>query len=571
MSILANNTIGAGVTQTLTLVIHAGAATTLTAAGFPSPVSAGLAESFTVTARDSSGNLALGYTGTVTFSSSDPQAVLPGSYTFTASDGGVHTFIATLKTAGTESITATDTATAALVGSDTGITVSPALANKLLVSAPSSVSAGTAFSPAVTVVDPYGNVVAGYTGTVALTSSDAQAVLPGSYTFTAGDAGVHTFSVTLKTAGTQALAATDTTTASLTGADSAITVNAVSAANKFVVSAPTSATAGTAASVTVTAVDSTGNTVTGYTGTVSFSSSDGQAVLPSSYTFTASDKGVHTFSVTLKTAGSRSVTATDTKTSSLTGMDAAISVSPAAASKMLVSAPASVQQGTTFSVTVTIQDAYGNTVPSYTGTVALSSSDSHAVLPSSYTYKSSDQGVHTFTVALKTAGTQSLTAKDTKTSSLSGTDSHISVAGFTINDGSAQQSMVRSLVYTFAAPAQVEPGAFKLLRNGKPTPIKMTITPQPGGATYIITFHGPGVVAGSVPNGKYTLITLHENVRVLSGPPMTTNDVNTFIRLFGDLNGDGKVNGADKALANPPTPAPAKFPGRKAQHHGPIH
>ncbi len=43
----------------------------------------------------------------------------------------------------------------------------------------------------------------------------------------------------------------------------------------------------------------------------SFSSSDAQAGLPSSYTFTAADAGVHTFSATLKTAGSQSITVKD--------------------------------------------------------------------------------------------------------------------------------------------------------------------------------------------------------------------------------------------------------------------
>ena len=52
----------------------------------------------------------------------------------------------------------------------------------------------------------------GYTGTVHFTSSDAQAGLPANYTFTGGDAGTHVFSVTLKTAGTQSITATDTVT-----------------------------------------------------------------------------------------------------------------------------------------------------------------------------------------------------------------------------------------------------------------------------------------------------------------------------------------------------------------------
>src|SRR5262249_58452174 len=70
------------------------------------------------------------------------------------------------------------------------------------------------------------------------------------------------------------------------------------------VSAPASSTAGNAFNVTVTALDAYGNTATGYTGTVHFTSGDSQASLPSNYTFVGGDAGVHTFTngVTLKTA-----------------------------------------------------------------------------------------------------------------------------------------------------------------------------------------------------------------------------------------------------------------------------
>jgi hypothetical protein len=186
----------------------------------------------------------------------------------------------------------------------------------------------------------------------------------------------------------------------------------------------------------------------------------------------------------------------------------------------------------------------------------------------------------------------------------------VSVSGFTVNDGSPQQSMVKSLTYTSASPTQVEPGVFELLRNGKPSNVNLIITSLSDGMTYLITFSGPGVVAGSLPDGNYTLITLHNKVNVLSGPPMIQDDVNTFVRLFGDADGDGVVNAADKALlqqveANPASPyaadfeydgkrmidqtdiaqfdkrykgrmdppkkAPAKFPGRKVTHRVPTH
>ena len=143
--------------------------------------------------------------------------------------------------------------------------------------------------------------------------------MPANYTFTAADAGVHTFTgLTLKTAGSQTVTATDTVTSSITG--SATVAVSPAAASTLVVTAPASATTGAPFSVTVTAKDPYGNTATGYTGTVHFTSSDSSAVLPANYTFTAADAGVHIFTgVILKTVASQTVTATDTVTSSITG------------------------------------------------------------------------------------------------------------------------------------------------------------------------------------------------------------------------------------------------------------
>ncbi|HZL25197.1 MAG TPA: hypothetical protein VFC39_01560 [Acidobacteriaceae bacterium] len=54
-------------------------------------------------------NPAATYTGTVKFTSTDPQANLPANYTFATSDAGAHTIAVTLKTAGPQCVTATDT------------------------------------------------------------------------------------------------------------------------------------------------------------------------------------------------------------------------------------------------------------------------------------------------------------------------------------------------------------------------------------------------------------------------------------------------------------------------------
>src|SRR4029079_9064457 len=119
---------------------------------------------------------------------------------------------------------------------------------------------------------------------------------------------------------------------------------------------------------TVTAEDAYGNTTPAYTGTVHFTSSDGQAVLPADHTFSGAglgnDNGSQTLRATLKTAGEQSISATDTLTSSITGSQTAITVNPAATNHFVVAGfddPTTAGVSHTFSVTA--EDAYGNTTP----------------------------------------------------------------------------------------------------------------------------------------------------------------------------------------------------------------
>jgi hypothetical protein len=430
------------------ITVNPAAASTFVVAGFASPTTAGVAHNVTVTAKDTFGNIATGYTGTVHFTSSDPLAALPADYTFTTgstADNGVHTFSATLKTVGSRSLTATDTASSSLAGTQAGITVNPAAASTLVVAGfPSPTTAGAAHNFTVTAKDPFGNTATGYTGTVHFTSSDAQAALPANYTFTGGDAGVHTFSATLKTAPAQSLTAADTVTSSITGTQNGITVNPAAANTLALSGFPSPSVAGTAGNVTVTAKDSFGNTATGYTGSVHFTSTDAQAGLPADYTFTtgsSADNGVHTFRATLKTAGTQSLTATDKANGAIKGSQGGITVNSAAASTLVVAGFTSpTTAGVGHNVTVTAKDAFGNIATSYTGTVHFTSSDAQAALPANYTFTTggtADNGVHTFSATLKTVGSRSLTATDTASSSIAGTQ-----AGITVNPAAASTYVV---------------------------------------------------------------------------------------------------------------------------------
>src|SRR5205807_1778299 len=144
------------------------------------------------------------------------------------------------------------------------------------------------------------------------------------------------------------------------------------AATHYAVSAPGAATAGSAFSFTVTALDEFNNTATGYGGTVHFTSSDGKIGRASS---SARGNVAGTFSATLRTAGNQTLTATDEVSSSLNRTSNSIAVSAAAATHYAVSAPATATAGSAFNFTVTAQDAFNNTATGYGGTVHFTSSD----------------------------------------------------------------------------------------------------------------------------------------------------------------------------------------------------
>jgi len=304
----------------------------------PTPYVAGVPHSVTVQAKDGTGARATGYRGVVHFTSSDTSAVLPANYQFTAADKGIHTFSVglTLKMAGSQWVRASDTVATSVTGVQNGIAVTAGATRGLVVLTAVSAVAGASRNLIVRAVDGFGNTTAGYRGTVHLTSSDTRAVLPADYTFTAADAGIHTYSVApavvLKTAGSKWLRATDMVKPAITGVQTGVVVTPASAVG-LVISVPGTYVAGCFHTATLQAVDAYGNIATGYRGTVRFSSSDARAVLPASYQFTAGDGGIHRFSVaiTFKTAGSHWVRATDIVATSVTAVQTGIVVVAGAA------------------------------------------------------------------------------------------------------------------------------------------------------------------------------------------------------------------------------------------------
>ena len=285
----------------------------------PATATAGTTVSFTVTALDASNRATTNYSGTAHVTSTDGQATLPANAMLT---NGMGTFSATLKTAGSQTITVTDTVTASITGT-TSVTVSPGPTSLFSVTTAANPTAGASFSFTVAAFDAFNNTATSYSGTVKFTSTDTQAALPPPSKLTNG---TMTFQTTLETSGNQMITATDTVMASITGSLS-ITISA-GPVTHLSVTAPPSAVTNDAFDVTVSALDAFNNIATSYSGTIQFTSTDPHADLPSASTL---PNGSGPFPVGLKTVGAQTLTATDTVTASLTRTTNPINVSAATA------------------------------------------------------------------------------------------------------------------------------------------------------------------------------------------------------------------------------------------------
>jgi S-adenosylmethionine hydrolase len=205
-------------------------------------------------------------------------------------------------------------------------------------------------------------------------------------------------------------------TVSASGLTSATTIFAITSTSlhHFTITAvPSPQTAGSAFSITVTAVDQYGNTVTGYAGQNTLSDLSGTISPTSTTSFSG---GVWTGSVTITKAYQSDTIST--LGSGKSGTTNSFDIQPSALDHFTISGyPSSAITGQSFNITVITWDAYGNIATSYAGQVYFTSSDGQAVLPytsgNKYTFTSGDNGSHTFTgFQLNTAPSQTITVTD---------------------------------------------------------------------------------------------------------------------------------------------------------------
>ena len=378
----------------------------------PTTGTAGSPFGFDVTAQDAYANTIAGYAGTVHFTSTDGSPTLPADSTLVSGTGS---FSATLDTAGNQTLAAADKSNAAISGTSGGIAIVAAPATHFSVNAGVSAVAGSADPLAVSARDAFENIDANYAGTVHFGSTDAAATVPGDATLTSGTGG---FSVTLRTAGSKTVTATDADHGSINGTSNGILVTAAPATH-FAVSAPGSATAGAAFNVLVTALDLFNNTDTSYGGAAHFTSTDGAAVLPANPALVS---GTGSFSATLKTAATTTITATDVLHAAISGSTGNILVGPSAPSQYTFAVPLTGTAGAAFSFAVTVRDQFGNATPGYAGMVHFTASDTSATLPADAALTS---GSGTFAATMRTSGNQTLAGTDTVSPSITGTSANI--------------------------------------------------------------------------------------------------------------------------------------------------
>ena len=202
--------------------------------------------------------------------------------------------------------------------------------------------------------------------------------------------------------------------------------------DKFIVSimGATTNTAGNSFLVTVQATDQNGNPLPNNAGpasaTIAAAPPDPMSNLPLSVPLNGSGFGF--FMGTLYKAGTYTITAT---AGSVTGSSATLVVLPASAINFTVTAPPTALTGTPFNINVKAFDAYGNLATGYGGQVHFTSTDLAAALPGDGTLAG---GMGSLSATLKTAGNQTITATDTKSTAplIAGSSASVTTRGLTV-------------------------------------------------------------------------------------------------------------------------------------------
>jgi MYXO-CTERM domain-containing protein len=404
------------ITGSQSTTVSPGPAASFGFSGYSSPITAGTQQAYTVTAFDAFGNALSAYNGNVSIGSSDTSVA---ATTIQFNGSGQAVVNVTLTEAGDQTLTAVDQGNG-VNGTSGPITVQPGPYAQLEVEGfPSPTLAGDLHTFTVIAADAFGNPVTSFNHTIrfstngGVTSSD---VVPGDTTFSSPS---QSFSAVLTVAGAGFIRVQD-----LNGSEVAtqpVVVNPAAASQLDVSGFPSTTVAGVSHNVDVTALDPYGNIDTNFTGTVQIGSSDTNfgAPTPNPYTFTSGDGGRKSFSVKLKTVpvtGTQSITAATTSGTSIQGLEAGITVQPAAPERISINGPGTLRQNAPGTYAITLADSFGNPTTNFAGTMLLTCPNDPLFAVQSTS--SSDPAHYSFSVTFGTIGTMNLTATDSLASTV---------------------------------------------------------------------------------------------------------------------------------------------------------
>ncbi|KKM75540.1 hypothetical protein LCGC14_1389220, partial [marine sediment metagenome] len=343
----------------------------------PGLKTAGEAYNFTVSLKDQFGNPKADYTGPVTFSSSDPLAVLP------TDDGtgwinGQKTFSVILKTAGTQNITVTDFIDSNLVNMFE-VSVNPAAADYVNItpSTNQTVTAGQTIQFSYDAKDVYGNDID--SENISWTNTDSNGLFTkttaGTYQVKASSGGVESSTVNV-TVNIGPLAK----------------VNILPSANQTI-------TAGNSLQFSAQGQDAYNNDILGLS--YSWTNADANGLFSKTvtgdYYIKASSGGIDSSNVRVTVTPSNLATF-------------GFGITPLIANQVNAAA-SSIEAGKQFFLTVFSYDTYGNIKSDYSGPIAFGSSDGRAVLPAD-DGTNWINGIKSFNMTLYTAGQQNVSLSD---------------------------------------------------------------------------------------------------------------------------------------------------------------
>lgn len=521
----------------------------------PSTAKIGVPFNITIKALDASNLVDPIYTGTInitlnssygiSIASSTP--VLP--YTFGLSDAGIKTFSITLSGTNvpvpwvTSTFTATDTLSPSITGTSNGFQITGGTLHNFKIDlSTTNITAGDYITFTVTARDSNKNIVGDYNGTVTFTSDDPQAEFsPSNYTFIPADNGSHTFTngVRFKTKGTRTITVSDST---ISSTSAGVTVGVSTLHHfEFYNFSTTTPEAGNSFSYRVKAVDAYGNTITNYTGTVHFSTTDSHSsiILPSNYTYLPGDFGDAPFSSTLITAGSQTIYVEDTSNPLIKG-NATLNVQPQplASCSFVFDSIGPQTRNNSFSITIKVKDSFGNINTSFSGvgynanlTPSVGSISPTPVGPFI-------NGIWTGNVILDTAS-NNMTITATS-------------AGPFVGGGISN-------IFTVSDPDPVSFQFESIGNQSKNTPFQITVKAVDGAGRIVVAYNGPIKLFISTIGGSISPNTINLTNGIWTGN-ITLNNSDSGAKIYAnnfygeyiyvDSDSSGNVNVGDKRLTN---------------------